>query len=91
MNNRNDNRLAEVSMLMHPDTFAHLGEGHIGYVKPIRSEDVAQMFPDAPLMKPGMRLFALHGADGRPILLAETREAAVANAWDQELVTVSVH
>ena len=30
-------------------------------------------------------LFALHAADGTPIMLTDTREAALANAWSQEL------
>ena len=36
-------------------------------------------------------LFALHAADGTPIMIADTREAAVANAWSQQLEPVSVH
>jgi hypothetical protein len=38
-----------------------------------------------------MQLFALHAADGTPIMLTDSREAAVANAWSHELETVSVH
>ena len=51
------------------------------------------MFPQAemPQMPPGRTLFALHAADGTPIMLTDSREAAVANAWSQELETVSVH
>ncbi len=41
--------------------------------------------------QPGMQLFALHAADGTPIMLTDSREAALANAWSQELETVSVH
>ena len=37
------------------------------------------------------QLFALHAADGTPIMLTDSREAAIANAWSQELETVSVH
>jgi hypothetical protein len=44
-----------------------------------------------PELAPGQILFALHGADGTPIMLTDTREAAVANAWSQELEMVSVH
>ncbi len=40
---------------------------------------------------PGIKLFALHAADGTPIMLTDTREAAVANAWSHELEAVSVH
>ena len=78
---------------MSPEALAHLGDGRIAYVKTIRSEDVRAMFPQAemPEMAPGQMLFALHAADGTPIMLTDTREAAVANAWSQELETVSVH
>ena len=73
------------------DALAHLGDGRLAYVKTIRSEDVAQMFPEAPRIEPGIKLFALHAADGTPIMLTDTREAALANAWSQELEAMSVH
>jgi hypothetical protein len=73
------------------EALAHLGDGEIAYVKSIRSEDVATLFPQAPQIAPGVKLFALHAADGTPIMLTDTREAAVANAWSHELETVSVH
>ena len=74
-----------------PEALAHLGDGEIAYIKSIRSEDVAALFPQAPQIEPGVKLFALHAADGTPIMLTDTREAAVANAWSHELQTVSVH
>jgi hypothetical protein len=73
------------------EALAHMGDGRLAYVKPIRSEDVAEMFPQAPQIAPGVQLFALHAADGTPILLTDTREAALANAWSQELEAVSLH
>jgi hypothetical protein len=77
--------------VMSEQAFAVLGGGKIAYVKAIRSEDVHALYPQAPEMKPGVELFALHAADGTPILVTDTREAAVANAWSNELETVSVH
>ena len=74
-----------------PEALATLGEGHIAYVKQIRSEDVPDLFPEAPRIAPGLKLFALHAADGTPIMLTDSREAAVANAITHELETVSVH
>jgi hypothetical protein len=71
--------------------FAILGGGKIAYVKPIRSEDVHKLYPQAPELEPGMHLFALHAADGTPILVTDSREAAIANAMTHELETVSVH
>lgn len=73
------------------ETLAAMGEGHIAYVKQIRSEDVPGLFPQAPRIAPGLKLFALHSADGTPIMLTDSREAAIANAWSQELETLSVH
>ncbi len=73
------------------ETLAHLGDGQIAYVKAIRSEDVPALFPQAPQIAPGIKLFALHAANGTPIMLTDTREAAVANAWSHELEPMSVH
>lgn len=73
------------------DALAHLGDGRLAYVKAIRSEDVAGMFPQAPEIAPGVTLFALHAADGTPIMLTDTRESAIASAWSNELEAVSVH
>ncbi len=77
--------------IMSTQAFAVLGGGKIAYVKPIRSENVQELYPQAPAMQPGMQLFALHAADGTPILVTDTREAAIANAWTNELEAVSVH
>jgi hypothetical protein len=77
--------------MISPEALALLGGGKIAYVKTVRSEDVHAMFPQAPELQPGMQLFALHAADGTPIMLTDSREAAIANAWSQELETVSVH
>jgi hypothetical protein len=86
--NRND-KTTEISL----ETLAGMGGGRIAYVKTIRSEDVPVLFPqlEVPEMAPGLTLFALHAADGTPMMLTDSREAAVANAWSQELETVSVH
>lgn len=77
--------------MITPEALAVLGGGKIAYVKAVRSEDVPTLFPQAPELQPGMQLFALHAADGTPIMLTDSREAALANAWSNELETVSVH
>jgi hypothetical protein len=74
-----------------PEALAQLGDGEIAYVKTIRSEDVHALFPQVPEIEPGLQLFALHAADGTPIMLTDSREAAVANAASQQLEMVSVH
>ena len=73
------------------EAFAVLGGGEIAYVRPIRSEEVRTLFPQAPSLAPGLQLFSLHAADGTPIMLTDSREAAEANARENELQTMSVH
>lgn len=73
------------------EQFAHLGGGSLAYVREMRSEDVSNLFPQAPPIQPGLQLFALLGADGVPIVLTDSRDAALANAMQHELETVSVH
>lgn len=71
--------------------FAILGGGQLAYVRQARSEDVAFLCPDAPLLSAGHAVFVLHAADGSAIVVTETREAAVANAALEQLETVSLH
>jgi hypothetical protein len=77
--------------LLTNEQLASLGGGRVAYVKPIRSEDLGQLFPAAPAVEPGLQLFALLGADGTPIVVTDSRDAAVANARQQELEMVSLH
>jgi hypothetical protein len=85
------NQVREHSPSISPEALAQLGDGEIAYVKAVRSDEVAKLYPQAPALEPGTQLFALHAADGTPIMLTDSREAAVANAWSHELQTVSVH
>jgi hypothetical protein len=91
MSNRTGNQVENHPAVMTEQALAILGGGRIAYVKPIRSEDVHALYPQAPEMQPGLKLFALHAADGTPILVTDSREAAIANAMTHELETVSVH
>jgi hypothetical protein len=91
MNNNSVPVEAVIDNEISAEALAHLGDGRIAYVKAIRSEDVASLFPQAPQIAPGLMLFALHAADGTPIMVTDSREAAIANAWSHELEAVSVH
>jgi hypothetical protein len=70
---------------------ASLGEGQIAYVKAMSSDDVRRLYPQAPELAPGLELFALLSASGTPILLTDSRETAIANAWAHDLKTVSLN
>lgn len=80
----------KTSITLEPAELAALGEGRVAYVKAIRSDEVNALFPEAPAMAPGLNLFALLSASGTPILLTDSRDAALANAWAHDLQTVSL-
>jgi hypothetical protein len=77
--------------VMPPANFAVLGGGKIAYVRSLTSEDAKNLFPGLPPVAPGLQLWALLGADGTPIMLADSREAVVMNARENDLETVSIH
>jgi hypothetical protein len=49
------------------------------------------MFPAVEGLPNGLDLFSLHAADGTPIALTDTRQAAVSHAMGDELEIASVH
>ena len=87
----NTNEMRNSQIRFGPAEFAALGEGQVAYVKAMQSDEVQRLFPQAPAMAPGLQLFALLSASGEPILVADSRDAAVANAWAHDLETVALH
>lgn len=73
------------------EDLARLGDSEIAYLKPIMSDQLKDLFPEAPEMAPGIPLFALHAADGTPIMLTDSRESALAGARQHDLDMLSVH
>lgn len=74
-----------------PQELAAMGGGEVAYVKAMLSDDVNRLYPNAPNLEPGMKLFALLSADGSPLMLTDSKDAAIAGAWENELSTVSLH
>jgi hypothetical protein len=55
------------------------------------SSDLGHLVPDAPAVPPGVRLWALIGAAGTPILISDDRDTAIAGAEENDLVMVALH
>lgn len=70
---------------------ALLGGNQIAYVREIDAHDAVDHFPAARSLPAGTRVFMLHAADGTPIMLGDSRESVMHNAWENSLHTVSVH
>lgn len=81
--------------LMSDHELAILGGDEIAYVKEISSQAANRIIRSAggemanyPVAQ---RLFALHAADGTPIAIADTRESALASAFENDLKAVNVN
>ncbi len=70
---------------------ARLGGGHVAYIKILSGEDAKRLFPAVEGVPPGISLFALHAADGTPIALTDSRQAAMSHAMDGDLMIASLH
>ena len=68
-----------------------IGAGFLAYVKPIAAEDAARMLGQPVEAGPEGKLFALFQANGTPISISRSREAAIGDAMEHELVAASLH
>jgi hypothetical protein len=70
---------------------AQLGGGHVGYIREI-GVDTASTVLGQPIRVPDdQRLFCLYMADGTPVAISGSREAAIATAAQHDLQPMSVH
>jgi hypothetical protein len=89
--------MTEELKTMHPrivmteKEFATLGGGVVAYIKTLTSDEASRMFPTVEGLPQGINLFSLHAADGTPLALTDTRQAAVGHALDDDLEIASVH
>jgi len=81
----------ETRPLMSLKELALLGDGEVAYIKQLDPGAATELFPALDDAPEGIDLYAVLGADGTPIALTDSRNAAIANAIENDLVPVSVH
>lgn len=82
-----DGRITLISQL----DLARLGDGEVAYIRAMTSAEARRMFPSVKGLPRGIDLFALHAADGTPIALTDSRQAAEGHAHEGELEIASLH
>jgi hypothetical protein len=76
---------------MSEGQLAELGGGKIAYIKTMSSDEANRMYPAVKGLPKGIELFALHAADGTPIALTDSRQAAIGHAMGDQLQVESLH
>ena len=84
-------KTTDVRYVMTENELATLGGGVVAYIKTLTSDEASRMFPAVEGLPQGINLFSLHAADGTPLALTDTRQAAIGHAIDDDLEIASVH
>ncbi len=69
---------------------AHM-DGAMGYVREIDSEVALKLLGNKMTFPPTAKLYCLYGADGTPISVSGSREAAIGDAREHDLIPASLH
>jgi hypothetical protein len=77
--------------VMSQRELAKLGGGQVAYIKVMTSDQAHKLYPAVKGLPRGISLFALHAADGTPIALTDSRQAAIGQAMGDELEIASLH
>lgn len=84
-------RPTPVEAFMSDRELAALGGGKIAYIKVLSSDDAKRFYPSVEDLPSGIQLYALHAADGSPIALTDSLQAAMGHAIGDELEVASIH
>ncbi|MCG6858475.1 MAG: DUF1150 domain-containing protein [Salaquimonas sp.] len=74
-----------------PDELAKLGQGRVAYMRQISGREIAEAFPGTVELDPNATVWALFGADGTPLAIADDAGGALSTAFQNDLTPVTVH
>jgi hypothetical protein len=80
-----------VTPAMSEVEFAKLGGGQVAYIKVLTSDEARRLYPAVKGLPAGIDLYALHAADGTPLALTDSRQAAIGHARGDKLEVAHVH
>ena len=87
MNTENIKKTVELT----PQDLAALGEGDLGYIREIEVQEAQRLLGSQASVSPDSKLYCLYNADGTPVSISGSREAALGSAFEHELMAMSVH
>lgn len=79
------------SVELTPQDLATLGEGALGYIREIEVQEAQRLLGNQASVAPDSKLFCLYNADGTPVSISGSKEAALGSAFEHELMAMSVH
>jgi len=86
-----EKRTEDTESTMSSMEFAMLGGGQLAYIRQLDANEAGRLFPALKGLPKGIDLYALVAADGTPLTLTDSFDAAFADAIENDLQPVSVH
>jgi len=77
--------------VMSMTELAKLGGGKVAYIKVMSHDEAKQLFPAVEGLPTGIDLYALHAADGTPLVLTDSHQAALGHAMGDELEIAAIN
>ena len=77
--------------VMSMTELARLGGGKVAYIKVMSHDEAKELFPTVEGLPTGIDLYALHAADGTPLVLTDSHQAALGHAMGDELEIAAVN
>ena len=77
--------------VMSQRELAALGGGKVAYIRALSSDEAKELYPAIDDLPSGIQLFALQAADGTPIALTDSLQAAMGHAIGDELELAGLH
>ena len=76
---------------LSPEDLAMMGGGALGYIREIELDEAKRLLGGQAKVAANSKLFCLYAADGTPVSISGSREAAEGSAFEHELMAMSVH
>ncbi len=70
-------------------SLANMGLGEVAYVREVPAQEVERMIGQKIAADPATPLYCLYLADGTPVSVSDSREAAMANAVEHDLAPIN--
>jgi hypothetical protein len=79
-----------IEQKISPEQLAQMGNGVLAYVRQIEGRNAAAMLGGQLNVAPDAKLFCLYNANGQPISISQTHEAALGSAFEHELIAATL-
>lgn len=88
---RKSRKASKEALFMSRRELARLGGGEVAYIRAMTTDEAMKLYPAVKGLPKGIGVFALHAADGTPIALTDSKQAAIGHAIGDKLEIASLH